>query len=103
MLCLSGTLLDRPVLSLRSGGPVAVVEAPIFNPHNLKIEGFYVRDTVDKQTFILLYQDIREFSRQGYIVDDHDVLAQPDDLVRLKDILALHFELLKKPVETTSK
>ena len=82
---------------------MAVVEMPIFNPHNLKIEGFYVRDTADNKTLVLLYQDIREFSRQGYIIDDHDVLTQPEDLVRLQDILGLDFELLKKPVETTSK
>jgi sporulation protein YlmC with PRC-barrel domain len=52
---------------------------------------------------ILLYQDIRELTRQGFIINDHDVLAEPDDLVRLKKILELNFELIKKPVETINK
>jgi sporulation protein YlmC with PRC-barrel domain len=103
MLQLSGSLLSKPVLSLRSGGPVARIVSPIFNPNNLKIEGFYCDDTIDKKRLVLLYQDIREFSQQGFIIDDHDVLAQPHELVRLKRLINLNFELLKKPVETTSK
>jgi uncharacterized protein YrrD len=103
MLQLSGSLLNRPILSLRSGGPVAWVAAPIINPNNLKLEGFYCNDTIDKKRLILLYQDIRELSKQGFIIDDHDVLAHPGDLVRLKNVLELNFELLKKPVVTVSK
>jgi len=103
MLQLSETLLDRPVLSLRAGGQVAQIEAAIINPRNLKLEGFYVTDSVDKQPLILLYQDIRELLPQGYIINDHDVLADPDDLVRMKDVLDMRFELMKMPVVTTSK
>ena len=103
MLQLSEALLNKPVLSLRSGGTVAWIVEPIFNPNNLKLEGFYCDDTIDKKRLILLCQDIRELSSQGFIIDDHDVLAQPRDLVRLKSILNLHFELLKKPVVTVSK
>lgn len=103
MLQLSGSLLNKPVLSLRSGGTVAWIVEPIFNPNNLKLEGFYCDDTVDKQRLILLYQDIRELSNHGFIIDDHDVLAQRRDLVRLKSVLNLHFELLNKPVVTVSK
>lgn len=91
-------------MSLRAGGPVAQVDAAIINPRNLKIEGFYVTDSIDtNQTLILLYQDIRELSGQGYIVNDHDVLVEADDLVRLRDVLDMGFELLKKPVFTASK
>lgn len=103
MLQLSGALLNKPVLSLRSGGTVAWILEPIFNPNSLKVEGFYCDDTISKQRLVLLYQDIRELSSHGFIIDDHDVLAQPKDLVRLKSVLNLHFELIKKPVETVSK
>lgn len=103
MLQLSGALLNKPILSLRTGGTVAWIVEPIFNPNNLKLEGFYCDDAIDKKRLILLCQDIRELSNQGFIIDDHDVLAQPHDLVRLKSILNLHFELLKKPVVTVSK
>ena len=103
MLQLSGYLLNKPILSLRTGSPVAWVSAPVINPKNLKIEGFYCTDNKDKQQLILLSQDIRELSRRGYIIDDHATLAEPEDLVRLRDVLKLQFDLIKKPVETLSK
>ena len=83
--------------------PVATVTAPIFNPNNLKIEGFYCEDRFDKKELILLYQDIRDMLPQGYVVNDHDVLVEPDELVRLKDMLELNFQLIGKHVETVSK
>ena len=38
----------------------------------------------------------------GYIVNDHDVLTEIEDLVRLQDIIKLAFEPINKPVETVS-
>ena len=91
-------------MSLRTGTAVATVTAPIINPNNLKIEGFYCEDYFDKkQTLVLLYQDIRDLLPQGFVVNDHDVLAAPGELVRLKDVMALNFQLIGKPVQTASK
>ena len=103
MLQLSASIVNRPVLSLRTGQPVATVTKPIFNPNNLKIEGFYCNDAFSKSELILLYQDIREVIKDGFVVNDHDVLVEPDDLIRLKDILEVGFELLGKQVVTISK
>jgi sporulation protein YlmC with PRC-barrel domain len=103
MLQLSAALANKPILSLRTSTPIATVTAPIFNPNNLKIEGFYCQDRFNKKELVLLYQDIREQVPQGFVVNDHDVLAEPSELVRLKEILELDFELLGKPVETVSK
>ena len=96
-------MLNQPVLSLRTGGQVAVTTATIINPNNLKIEGFFCQDSVDKKELVLHYQDIRDVIAKGIVVNDHEVLVEPDDLVRLKDIMALDFELMGKPVETVSK
>ena len=103
MLQLSGTLLNKSVFSLRTGQPVAYVTGPIFNPKNLKIEGFYCQDSISKDQLILLYQDIREVLKDGFVVNDHDVLAEPQELVRLKDVLEQQFVLVGKQVETTAK
>lgn len=103
MLQLSNALLNKSVLSLRTGGVIATVTGPIFNPNNLKIEGFYCQDSIDKKELILLYQDIRDIMPKGYVVNDHDVLVEAHDLVRLKDVLALNFQLIGKQVETISK
>jgi sporulation protein YlmC with PRC-barrel domain len=90
-------------MSLRTGGVVATTETAIINPNNLKIEGFYCFDQFSKQRLILLAQDIRDIIGQGLVVNDHDVLTEPDELIRLKQILDLQFELLGKPVQTVSK
>ncbi len=104
MLQLSSSLLNRPVLSLRTGGVVATTTAPIINPTNLKIEGFYCQDAFQrKNVVVLLYQDIRDVIPQGFVVNDHDVLAEPEELIRLKSIMELKFDLMNKPVKTVSK
>lgn len=104
MFQLSKTLLDRPVMSLRTGRPVATTIAAIINPNNLKIEGFYCQDSIDKKKqLVLINQDIRDIIPQGIVIDDHDVLSEPEELVRLKQVLDIGFELIGKPVFTNNK
>jgi len=107
MLELSASFIEQPVMSLRTGGPVAVIMSPIINPHNLKVEGFYCQDRFEKKkkgnTLILVTQDIRDILKQGLVINDYETLAQPDELVRLRDVLQTKFELIGKPVETVSK
>jgi sporulation protein YlmC with PRC-barrel domain len=102
MLQLSGMLINRPVLSLRTGTQVATTVAPIINPNNLKIEGFYCQDSQRKQ-LILVEQDVRDVMPQGLVVNDYDVLTEPQELVRLQDLMQLNFDLLGKPVVTSNK
>lgn len=103
MLLLSNTLLNKSVLSLRTGGVIARVTAPIINPDNLKVEGFYCEDRFDKSVLVLVYQDIRDVLADGYVVNDHEVLVEPDDLIRLKKVMDINFELIGKQVVTTNK
>jgi sporulation protein YlmC with PRC-barrel domain len=103
MLQLSSNLLNKAVLSLRTGTPIATITSPIINPDNLKIEGFYCEDRFDKRELVLLYQDIRDVMAKGYVVNDHDVLVEPADLVRLKKVMDLNFEIIGKQVVTTEK
>ena len=103
MLQLSEAILNRPVLSLRTGTQVATALRPIINPNNLKIEGFYCQDSESRRELILLPQDIRDAVPQGFVIDDHDVLVEASDLVRLQPIIALNFEILNKQAETVSK
>ena len=103
MLQLSSALLSKPVMSLRTGSAVAHVTGAIFNPNNLKIEGFWCRDSMDKKELILLYQDIREVLPAGFVINDHDVLVEAEDLVRLKDIIELDYQLIGKQVVTSDK
>lgn len=89
-------------MSLRTGEAIAKIEAPVLNPNNLKIEGFYCSTLGSKKFAILLTQDIRDIIRQGFVVDDAEVLTDPDELVRLKKILDINFQLEGKPVVTAA-
>lgn len=103
MLQLSTTLLNKAVLSLRTGTSIATIAGPIINPDNLKIEGFYCNDRFDKKRLVLLHQDIRDILPKGYVVNDHDVLVESEDLVRLQKVMTLNFELIGKQVVTVDK
>ena len=103
MLQLSANLINRAVLSLRTGSPIAQVTGVIFNPNNLKIEGLYCQDRFDKRELILVHQDIREFLPNGYVVNDHDVLVEAEDLIRLKEIIDIDYQLIGKHVVTENK
>lgn len=100
MLRLSGTIINRPVLSLRLGSPIATAVSPIINPHNLKILGWWCRERGQKSDRILLVEDIRQSSKEGLAVNDEDVLTSPTDLVRHREILDIRFELIGKLVKT---
>lgn len=103
MLQLSDALINKPVMSLQTGAPVGTTLGVIINPNNLKIEGFYCQDRFDKKPMILLAQEIRDILPQGLVVNDHHALSEPEDLIRLKEVINLNFELLGKPVHTVSK
>lgn len=99
MLRLSSSLINRPVMSLRSGGQVGLAAAPIINPHNLKILGWWCRGPAGS-TQVLLTENVREQMPNGLAVNDEDALSDPADLVRHKEILDIGFELMDKLVKT---
>lgn len=80
-----------------------MAEKPLINPNNLKIEGWYCTDQFSKKTLILLSKDIRDIVPQGLAIDDYELLSEPEELVRLQDIININFELLGKPAVTDRK
>lgn len=103
MLRLSAQMKNLSVMSLRTGGKVATATMPIINPDNLKIVGWHCEDHFSKQNLILLSQDVRDFVPQGIAVNDHSDLSEPDELIRLQDVLKLEFEIIGKQVVTDQK
>lgn len=88
-------------MSLRTGSQVATTFRALINPNNLKIEGFYCMDSVDKKRqLVLVNRDIREVLSAGIVVDDHSVLVEPEELVRYHKIMEIDFELIGKSVVT---
>jgi len=103
MLRLSGIYHNRDILSLRTGRPVGHAYSPVINPNNLKIEGWYATARGEKDSLVLPAGQIRDVIAKGLVVDDHDAITHPDDLVRMKNILDINYELIGKPVVTESK
>lgn len=103
MLRLSKTFANREIFSLRTGGKIGHAIAPIIDPNTLKIEGWHALANHERGQFVLPPGEIRELITKGFVVDDHDALTPPEDLVRLKNILEINFELIGKSVETESK
>lgn len=100
MLQLSVSFINKPILSLRSGGEIGKTQGPIINPNNLHIEGFYCNDRFSKKQLILLSREIREVIGDGIIVNDHDAMTPESDLVRLRKIIDINFNILGKKVVT---
>ena len=96
---MSKSLFNRPIMSLRTGGQIAVAVEPIINPHNLKILGWWCSASGDS-SLVLLSEDVREMMPQGLAVNDEMALSLRDELVRHKEILAIKFQLLDKLVKT---
>jgi sporulation protein YlmC with PRC-barrel domain len=103
MLRLSNNYINRSVLSLRTGGIIGVANSPIINPDNLKIEGWYAQNHFEKGNYILPAREIRDFIAKGLVVDDHDALTHPEDMVRMKSVIDIHFELIGKSVVSENK
>lgn len=103
MLKLSATIQNIPVMSLRTGGRVAEAIKPIINPNNLKIVGWWCDDVFSKNQLILLTEDVRDFVPQGIAINDHDDLADPEELIRLKEVLEIDYDLINKTVVTNQK
>jgi hypothetical protein len=100
MLYMSKSLFSRPVMSLRSGGQIAVAGEPIINPHNLKILGWWCTPRNGGGRVVLLADDVREVVPEGLAVNDEDGLSTPEDLVRHREIIDIKFQLLDKAVRT---
>jgi hypothetical protein len=99
MLRMSGSLLNRPVMSLRISQPIATAVEPIINPHNLKILGWWCK-VPGGGDMVLLCDDVRENGPHGLVVNDDDVFSTPDELVRHKEVLNIRFNLIGKTVKT---
>lgn len=105
MLQLSRTLIGRNVLSLRGGHVVGRTLSVIINPDSLKIEGLWCAPAEGKNQLVLLPLDIRDILPQGFVVNDHDALTSPEELVRLHKIMGYGYTPLGKQVidETHTK
>lgn len=98
MLKLSASLNNLPVLSLRSGGLLATAKLALIDPDNLKVLGWFCN--LRGVETILLAEEVRDINPSGLLIDDESALSQPDDLVRLQEIITMRFDPIGKLVKS---
>jgi len=102
MIYLSATYSNRPILSLRVGGPIGHASSPVINANNLKIEGWYATMQGEQGQMILPSGQVRDIISKGIVVDDHDAITPIEDLIRLKDVIDLGYKLIGVDVYSES-
>lgn len=103
MLRFSEYYTDKDIMSLRVGAPIGHALTPIINPANLRIEGWFATERRNKEEMILPANEIREIVARGFIVNDHDAITHPDDLVRMDSLVRMRFQVIGKTVKTDQK
>lgn len=95
MLLLGSRLKGTPVMSLQTGTQLAVTNAPLINPANLKILAFELDGPLlTEHPSFLHVNDIREMGSVGMIIDSSDELLALDDVIKIKSIYELGFKLI---------
>lgn len=99
MLLLGSRLNDTPVMSLQTGGKLAVTTKPIIDPANLHIVAYEISGPLlTQQPSFLRTADIREYGRLGMIIDSSDEIVGLEDVLKIEELYKLGFTLVGLPV-----
>ncbi len=99
MLIQGSQLIDTPIMGLQTGTELAKISSAIINPHDLSIIAYEVTGAnLDHHPSLLRTADIREVSDIGMIIDSNDEFIEVNDVIKIKDIYELHFQLIDKHV-----
>jgi uncharacterized protein YrrD len=95
MLLSDSRLINVSVMGLQTGTKLAVTKKPIIDPSNLKIIAYEVDSPmlVESPSFIRI-ADVRELSNIGMIIDSNDEFVGIEDIISLKQIYHLDFNLI---------
>lgn len=92
-------------MSLQTGEEIARTAQLVLSPTTLEIIGFELtgRHLVTQPSFLRI-EDIRELSNIGFIVDSSDDISTLDDIITMRDIYELNFQLVNmKVIDTQEK
>ena len=102
MLIAASRLIGTPILSMQATSQIASISDCIVDPASLKIIGFKLSGPLVNKSAanILDASSIREYSRYGMVIDSIDELVEPDDVIKIANVLKLNFNLVGLKVET---
>lgn len=95
MIILGSSLSPAPVVSIQTGGEIARTNKAIIDPADLRILAYSVRGPLlPPGDQLLRIADVRELSSMGFIVDSVDEFVMPEDVLALKQVYELQFDLI---------
>lgn len=102
MLIDAAKLINYPILSLHMTGMIAKTDKLIIDPNDLSVLAFkiYGPEINGETGDYLKTEDVREFSELGMVVDSSDDFVTSEDVIKLKQVLELNFNLENMKVET---
>lgn len=94
MLLLGSRLKNLPVMSLQTGGELARTVQPIIDPATLTIVAYTAEGPLlDVRPKLIRIADTRELSDIGLIIDSIDEFVSVDDVLKLKELYDIGFQL----------
>jgi len=101
LLVASSKLIGMAVLSVQDSRRIATISSVIIDPDSLKIIAFRVYGATNAEGGnILDARSIREYSHIGVVIDSADEFVSDGDVVKIKKVLELNFNLIGLKVET---
>lgn len=95
MLILGSRLLNTPVMSLQTGTRLATTEKPVIDPSNLRVLAYEIQGPLlSEHPSFIRTNDIREYGRLGMIIDSNDELIGLNDVINIKKVHSLNFNLI---------
>lgn len=82
-------------MSLQTGAEIARAQAAIIDPGVLDVIAYHVSGArLEYEDTVLLTRDVREVGAIGFIIDAADELVSADDIVKIKELVKLNFQLI---------
>lgn len=95
MLILGSRLIGTPIMGLQTGTRLAATKTPIIDPSNLKIVAYEVDGPMlAEHPSLIRIADVRELSNIGMIIDSNDEFVGINDIIAIKKIYDLGFNLI---------
>ena len=96
MLLLSERLKYASIMSLQTGMALGKVTQAIIDPAILEVVAYRIQGPrlENSEQTLLMTKDIREVSEMGLIIDSVDELVFEDDIIKVKKIIELNFNLI---------
>jgi uncharacterized protein YrrD len=91
-------------MGLQTGTMLAKTARPLIDPSNLKIVAYVVEGPLlSEHPSLIRVADVRELGDIGMIIDSSDEFIGIDDVIKIKELYDLHFNLIGLSVIDESK